>query len=319
MSQASTSSVVDTRIERRDDGTGQSEPILYVNGEYVPASHAKISVFDHVVLYGDGVFDTMVAANGAIFHMEQHIDRLYESAHAVKLDIPLERAELIEVVLETYRRNVVQGDHTYIKIVITRGVGATPLMSPVGCVPGVVVFAVPYLRLSKTESPDAGISMVTSSLRRVPNESVSARIKSCNYLNHVLMRIEATDRGADEALELDMEGYVCEAPGYNVFVVKNGEVLTPRDNILRGITRKAVIDLAREAGYTVIETRLETFDIYNADEAFLSSTAGGIIPIAALDGRTVASGHRGPVTKTIAEAYEALVQGGSESTPVTVP
>ena len=317
MSQASTPSALDTRTTGRDAGPGQAEPILYVNGDYLPASQATISVFDHVVLYGDGVFDTMVAANGAIFHMEQHVDRLYESAHAIKLDIPLDRNELIDVVLETYRRNLFQGDHTYIKIVITRGVGATPLMSPVGCVPGVVVFAVPYLRLSKTDSEDAGISMITSSLRRVPNESVSARIKSCNYLNHVLMRIEATERGADEALELDMEGYVCEAPGYNVFVVKNGEILTPRDNILRGITRRAVIDLAHEAGYTVTETRVETFDIYNADEAFLSSTAGGIIPIAALDGRTVASGRRGPVTKTIAEAYDALVQGGSQSTPVT--
>jgi branched-chain amino acid aminotransferase len=294
----------------------RTEPILYVNGEYVPSSQAKISVFDHVVLYGDGVFDTMVAANQVIFRMEEHIDRLFESAHAVKIEIPLSRAELTEAVLETYRRNDL--NHAYIKIVVTRGVGATPLMSPVGCVPGVVIFAVPYLRLSKTKTADAGITMITSSLRRVPSESVNARIKSCNYLNLILMRIEATDRGADEAMALDLEGYVCEAPGYNVFVVKNGEIITPRDNILRGITRQAVIDLARAAGMPVTETRVEVFDVYNADEAFLTSTAGGIIPIASLDDRQVGSGRRGPITKMIAEAYDAEVHGtddGDASSP----
>jgi branched-chain amino acid aminotransferase len=284
-----------------------SEPILYVNGDFLPASQAKVSVFDHAVLYGDGVFDTMVASNDRIFHFEKHVDRLFESAHAIKLEIPIAREKLSDLIQETYRRNNL--DLAYVKVVVTRGVGPTPLMSPVGCVPSVIIFAVPYLRLSKTEEPDGGISMITSSLRRVPSEAVNARIKSCNYLNHVLMRIEATDRGADEALELDMEGYVCEAPGYNVFVVKRGSLITPRDNILRGITRQTVIDLCNEFGYPVTEGRVETFDIYNADEAFLTSTAGGIIPIASLDGRTVGSGRRGPVTRAIAEAYNDLILG----------
>jgi branched-chain amino acid aminotransferase len=292
-----------------------AESILYVNGEFTPARQAKISVFDHVVLYGDGVFDTMVAKHGAVFRFKEHIDRLFESAHAAMLEIPLDRDKLEEIVLETYRRNNIE-DRAYIKIVVTRGVGATPLMSPVGCVPGVIVFAVPYLRLSKTSTPDGGISMITSSLRRVPNEATSARIKSCNYLNHVLMRIEATQRGADEALGLDMEGYVCEAPGYNVFVVKNGTLTTPRDNILRGITRQAVIDLAREAGYSVLEQRIDTFDIYTADETFLTSTAGGIIAVGSLDGRQVGTGERGPITRTIADAYDALLDGKTQSTSI---
>jgi branched-chain amino acid aminotransferase len=290
------------------------EPILYVNGEFLPASQAKISVFDHVVLYGDGVYDTMVSWNYAIFKLVEHIDRLYESAHAVMLHIPLSKRELGEVVIETVRRNALR--NAYVKVVATRGVGAQPLLSPYNCTPGLIVFAVPYMSQAGAKGVETGIKMLVSSLRRVPNECLSSRIKSCNYLNHVLMRMEANEAGADEAIELDMEGYVCEAPGYNVFVVKNGTLYTARDNALMGITRQTVIELAAEAGIPVVEGRVQTFDLYTADEAFLCGTAGGIVSIAQLDGHIIGSGTIGPLTRTLRERYLALLESGAKSTPV---
>jgi len=161
--------------------------------------------------------------------------------------------------------------------------------------------------------------MITPSLRRIPNECFSTRIKSCNYLNNVLMRIEANEAGADDALALDMEGYVCEAPGYNVFMVKRGSLYTPRDNILMGITRQTVIELAEQMQLPVVEPRIQLFDLYNADEVFLTSTAGGIVPVVELDGRTIGSGKPGPVTKEMQDRYLALLESGEKSTPVCAP
>lgn len=291
-----------------------SEPVLYVNGSYLPASEAKISVFDHVILYGDGVYDTMVSWDHSVFRLEEHLERLYESAHAVKIDIPLELGELREIILETIRRNDLA--NAYVKVVVTRGVGKQPLLSPYNCVPGMIVFAVPYMSQAGDLDPDAAINMIVSSMRRVPNESISTAVKSCNYLNHVLMRLEANESGADEALELDLEGYVCEAPGYNVFTVKKGVLTTPGDNILRGITRQTVIDLAAAAGLEVRVGRVQPFDFYTADEAFLTSTAGGIVPIGTLDSRVINDGKRGPITRQLMDAYQALLENGTESTPV---
>ena len=225
------------------------EPVVYVNGQFLPGSEAKISVFDHVVLYGDGVYDTMCAWNHAVFCLDEHVDRVYESAHAIKLQIPLDKEALKGVILETVRRNGLR--NAYVKVVATRGVGAQPLLSPYNCTPGLIVFAVPYMSLSGGDREDQGLRLIVSSLRRVPNECLSTKIKSCNYLNHVLMRMEANEAGADDAIELDLEGYVCEAPGYNVFMAKNGVLSTPRDNVLMGVTRQAVIDLANEAGTRV--------------------------------------------------------------------
>jgi len=293
------------------------EPIVYVNEEFVPGSEAKISVFDHVVLYGDGVYDTMCAWNYAVFKLDEHVDRLYESAHAVKLEIPLAREELKAVILETVRRNNLR--NAYVKVVATRGVGPQPLMSPYNCTPGLIVFAVPYMSLVGGGEEDGGIRMIVSSLRRVPDECLSTKIKSCNYLNHILMRMEANEAGADDAIELDMDGYVCEAPGYNVFMVKKGVIYTPSDNILVGVTRQTVMELAEAANMPVVEGRIQPFDLYNADEVFLSSTAGGIFAVAELDGRTIGNGKPGPVTRMIREGYLALLESGEKSTPVFSP
>ena len=290
------------------------ESILYVNGEYCLASQAKISVFDHAVLYGDGVFDTMCAWNYAIFKLDEHIDRLFESAHAIKLNIPLNKNELKKVVIETVKRNDLK--NAYVKVVATRGVGAQPLMSPYNCKPGLIVFAVPYISLVGGKKDVEGIHMIVSSMRRVPNESISTKIKSLNYLNHILMRLEANEAGADDAIELDLEGYVCEAPGYNVFMVKNGVIYTPGDNILLGITRQTVIELAIGENIQVIECRIQPFDLYNADEVFLSSTAGGIFAVTKLDGREIGNGKPGPVTAIIRDNYLSLLESTSQSTSV---
>jgi branched-chain amino acid aminotransferase len=289
------------------------EPVLYVNGKFCPRSEAKISVFDHVILYGDGVYDTMCAYNRRVFKLDEHVDRLYESAHAIKLVVPLRKDEIKQIILETVRRNEVQS--AYVKIVVTRGVGAQPLLSPYNCTPGVIVFAMPYMSQAGA-SGDAGIKMIVSSMRRVPNECTSTKVKSCNYLNHVLMRMEANEAGADDAIELDMEGYVCEAPGYNVFVVKRGALITPEDNILMGITRDTVFELAAEAGLPARAGRVQVFDLYNADEVFLSSTAGGIVSVVQLDGRLIGNGSPGPISKQIRDCYHSLLTSGARSTAV---
>jgi branched-chain amino acid aminotransferase len=290
------------------------ESIIYVNGEYLPRSEAKISVFDHVILYGDGVYDTLCAWNYGVFKLDEHIDRLFESAHAVKLQIPLTKAEMKAVVLETVRRNNLR--NAYVKIVATRGISPQPLLNPYNCTPGLIVFAVPYMSLVGGERDMKGIRMIVSSLRRIPNECFSTKIKSCNYLNHVLMRMEANEAGADDAIELDMEGYVCEAPGYNVFMVKKGIIYTPGDNILVGITRQTVIEMAETEGIPVKIGRLQTFDLYNADEVFLSSTAGGIFSVTELDGRSIGGGKPGPTTILMRDRYLELLEKGTQSTPI---
>jgi branched-chain amino acid aminotransferase len=289
------------------------EPVLYVNGEFCTRANAKISVFDHVILYGDGVYDTMCAYNNRVFKLNEHVDRLFESAHAIKLAVPHTKDEIKKIILDTVRRNNFQS--AYVKIVVTRGVGAQPLLSPYNCVPGVIVFAVPYMSQAGSAG-DLGIKMIVSSMRRVPNECTSTKIKSCNYLNHVLMRMEANEAGADDAIELDLEGYVCEAPGYNVFAVKRGAVVTPEDNILMGITRETVLELASKSGLPCRTARVQVFDLYNADEVFLSSTAGGIVPVIQLDGRTIGEGRAGRITRQIRDSYQALLESGESSTPI---
>jgi branched-chain amino acid aminotransferase len=289
------------------------DSLLYVNGEFVSSSQAKISVFDHVILYGDGVYDTMCCWNYGVFKLDEHMDRLYESAHAIKLHIPQSKEKMKEIILETVLRNHLR--NAYVKVVITRGVGAEPLLSPHNCAPGVIVFAVPYMSQAGAAG-DIGIKMIVSSMRRVPNECISTKIKSCNYLNHVLVRMEANEAGADDGIELDLEGYVCEAPGYNVFVVKRNVLLTPGDNILIGITRSTVMELAKTLGVLVTVERIQVFDLYNADEVFLSSTAGGIVPVVQLDGRTIGNGKPGPITKRIHDSYQSLLESGKKSVPV---
>lgn len=216
--------------------------------------------------------------------------------------------------LETVRRSGLR--NAYVKVVVTRGVGAQPLLSPYNCTPAVIIFAVPYLSLAGSDGDVQGVKMIVSSMRRIPNECLSTRIKSCNYLNHVLMRLEANEAGAHDAIEHDLEGYVCEAPGYNVFLVKERILRTPIDNVLMGIMCETVMELARAANIVVHEGRTQVFDLYNADEVFLSSTAGGIVPVVSLDGRMIGNGKRGPMTEAFQQQYRQLLESGRHSTPV---
>lgn len=285
--------------------------IVYIDGEYFAEGEAKISVFDHVVLYGDGVYDTCCAWDGKVFKLDQHLDRLYESAYAVKIEIPLSREALRQVVLETVRRNG-QRD-AYVKIIVTRGVGELPLLSPYHCKPSVIVFSKPYMRLAGGDEHGQGIRVKTVSIRRIPDECLFSKVKSVNYQNHVLARMEANEAGYDDAVELTTDGYVAEAPGYNVFVVKGGALYTPPENILMGITRQTVIELAEEKGIAVHEQRFGPFDLYNADEVFFSSTAGGVFPVLEVDGRVIGDGEPGPVTVQMRASYQGLLKRGEKS------
>ncbi|WP_420631413.1 branched-chain-amino-acid transaminase [Candidatus Leptofilum sp.] len=295
-------------------GTGSSERQVYVGGEYVPENEARISVFDHVVLYGDAVFDTACAWGGRVFKLDEHVNRLFESAHALKIEIPLDKEGVREVVLEIMRRNRLE--NAYIKILVTRGVGRMPLMSPYNCTPNLIAFAIPYISLIDSNVQQEGIRAGISSMRRIPSECLDSKIKCTNYLNHILMRMEANEAGLDEAIELDIHGYVAEAPGYNVFAAKNGILYTPGENILVGVTRQTVIELAAEEGMKTEEAKLTAFDLYNADEVFLTSTAGGIFAVREIDGRMIGRGKPGSIVQMLNQKYVELLESGKQSTPV---
>jgi len=291
-----------------------SEQWIYIDGQFCRRADAKISVFDHGVLHGDSVFDTCLAANGVVFRWEAHVDRLFASAKAVGIEIPVSKSELGHIVRETIRRNGLMD--AYIKIVVTRGVGDYPTLQPKGCKPSVIVFAQPYASsiAEGDDSPPQCVRIV--SIRRIPSQCIDGRIKSCNYLNHVLAYLEAARAGADNAVELTIDGYVAEAPGYNIFAVQNGKLKTPDEEILLGITRQTVFDLAKELGYPVEVGPLRPFDLYSADEVFFSSTSGGIIPIIEIDGRRIGNGRPGPVTTSLRRAYLLLLQSGKDGMPV---
>jgi len=290
------------------------ERIVYLDGEFVPESQARISVLDHGILHGDSVFDTCLACNGAVFRLGAHVLRLYESARAVGIQIPVDVPKMKELILETVRRNHLR--EAYIKIVVTRGVGLYPTLQPTGCQPGVIIFARPYASSIGEADAPRGQRVRITSVRRIPNQCIDPKIKSCNYLNHVLSYLEAVSAGAKNAIELNLQGYVAEAPGYNVFVVKNGELLTPGEDILMGITRQTVFELAVEAGLPCREARLTPFDLYNADEVFFASTSGGIVPVIEVDGKPVGEGRPGPITVRIRASYSELLESGAKSTPV---
>lgn len=293
--------------------TDSADRVVYIGGEFVPENRARISVFDHVVLYGDAVFDTCCAWAGAVFKLDEHIDRFYESAHALKLAQPLDKPALTEVVLEVMRRNKLE--NAYIKMILTRGVGEMPLMNPYGCTPNLIVFAIPYISLIAGDAHSKGIRAKIASTRRIPSVCLDAKIKSCNYINHILMRMEAHEAGYDEAIELDYDGYVAEAPGYNVFIAKQGKLYTPANDILVGITRGTIMEMAAEEGVPTIERRLSPFDLYNADEVLLCSTAGGIFAVVDVDGRQIGTGTPGPMTTWLNDRYMQLLESGRKSTP----
>jgi len=293
--------------------TGVPNRVVYVGGKFVPENEATVSVFDHGFLYGDGVFDTCCAWGGKVFKLREHVDRFFESAHALKLEIPATKETVQHIVLELIRRNDLQT--AYIKMLATRGIGERPLMHPYDCQPNLVVFAVPYQRILAAEKGLKGIRSKIVSVRRIPSECLDAKIKSCNYINHILARIEARESGFDEAIEMSVDGYVSEAPGYNIFLVKSGQLYTPDNDILMGVTRQTVIEMASELGIAVVARRVSAFDLYTADEVLFCSTAGGIFAVVDVDSRRIGSGKPGPVTVKLQQMYLALLESGRHSTP----
>lgn len=281
---------------------------IWLDGEWHDRDTAKVSVYDHGLLYGDGVFEGIRVYGGKVFRLAEHVDRLYDSARALWLEVPIPREELGRVIEEAVRRSGLA--EAYVRPIVTRGVGDLGL-DPRKCVRPSVIVIVDAIRMWSAELYDRGLNVITAATPIPHRESLSPRVKSLNYLAHILARIEGINAGADEVLMLDSAGHVAEGSGENVFVVRDRVIRTPPawSGILRGVTRDAVIELARGAGYDLREEVLNRYDIYTADEAFFSGTAAEVVAIRALDGRAVGAGRRGPVTADLAERYRALTRG----------
>ena len=281
-----------------------SQRIIYLDGNYVREEEAKISVFDHGVLYGDGVFEGIRVYNGRVFKCEEHINRLYNAAKAIMLEIPMSKEEMTEVLLETCRRNQIKDG--YVRLVITRGKGDLGL-NPVSCKVASVFCIAGSITLYPDEMYIKGMPIITAVQRRNKATIVDPQIKSLNYLNNILAKIEANRAGVPEALMLNHDGVVAECTGDNIFIVKDNVIYTPPIyiGILDGITRNTVIELAKKLGYEVKESEFTLFNVYSADECFLTGTAAEAIPVTNVDGRIIGNGEAGPVTTRLLEAFKA--------------
>jgi branched-chain amino acid aminotransferase len=281
---------------------------IYLDGSYFKKEEAKISVFDHGYLYGDGVFEGIRAYNGRIFKLKEHLERLYESAHHLLLDIPLSPEEMEECTLETVRRNNLRD--AYIRIVVSRGPGDLGL-DPQKCSGATVVIIADKIILFPQELYDRGLKVVTASTRQRSSNTLEPRLKSLNYLNNILVKMEAHQAGVMEALVLSSEGYVVESSGTNIFIVnKQGELITPPIylGILEGITRNTVIELARQEGLTIKEQPFTRHDLYIATECFLTGTAAELIPVVTVDNRLIGKGVPGPVTQKMMQKFRHYAQ-----------
>jgi branched-chain amino acid aminotransferase len=284
-----------------------TDGLVYVSGAWRTAAEASVSVFDHGLLYGDGVFEGIRIYGGKIFRLQEHLDRLYDSAHAIWLTIPIPKQEMASVTEEAVRRSGIR--EGYIRPIITRGVGDLGL-DPRKCPRPSVIIIVDTIKLWPEEVYETGLTVVTAGTPIPQRESLSPRVKSLNYLAHILAKIEGTQAGADEVLMLDSSGSVAEGSGQNLFVVKQGKLRTPAAfaGILKGVTRDVVIELAVQAGYDVQETVLNRYDVYTADEAFFTGTAAEVVAIRQVDGRLIGAGKSGPVTRDLRARFQALVR-----------
>jgi branched-chain amino acid aminotransferase len=280
---------------------------IYINGELVPQEEAKISVFDHGLLYGDGVFEGLRAYGGKVFRLREHVVRLYESAKAIWLDIPMSQDAMCEAINHTVAANGISDG--YVRAVVTRGVGTLGL-DPNKCSHPQVILIADTITLYPKEYYENGLEIVTVSVIRTHPAALSPRIKSLNYLNNILAKIEGLQCGSIEALMLNHKGEVAECTGDNIFVVRRGVLYTPPldAGILAGVTRQAVIDLAREAGIDVREVPLTKHDVYVADECFLTGTAAEVVPVVKVDSRTIGTGKPGPMTCDLRERFHKLTR-----------
>ncbi|HVL48780.1 MAG TPA: branched-chain-amino-acid transaminase [Candidatus Thermoplasmatota archaeon] len=277
---------------------------VFLNGQFVPESEARISVYDHGFLYGDGVFEGIRAYNGRVFRLTEHVDRLFESAKAIALTIPYTKEQFTELILEACRVNNLRD--AYIRPIVARGRGDLGL-DPRKCKEATVVILARQMGALYGDAYERGLTLVSVSTRRNSPQVLSPNIKSLNYLNNILARIEVNERGADEGIMLDLQGFVSEATADNIFLVSKGVIVTPPTyNSLKGITRGAVIDVARAEGYEVREEPITMFDVYAADEVFITGTAAEVAPCVSVDGRVVGNGKPGPVTKQLMAGFQKL-------------
>ncbi len=278
------------------------ELYVFVNGEFVKGKEAKVSVWDHGLVYGDGVFEGIRAYGGGVFKLGEHVRRLFDSARAIGIDVPLSAQEIQDVVLEALRRNDLSDAH--IRVIVTRGIGRLGL-NPRNCVrASVIVMTYPFPPLLGAEP----VRVLSSSIRRKAPNSVDARIKSLNYLDNILAKFQAISAGYGDAIMLDVNGCIAEGTGENIFAIKNEVISTPSlTAALPGITRATVIELARGMGYPVCERQMTLGELFMADEVFLTGTAAEIAPVAEVDGRIISGGTAGPITAKIVAAYKACV------------
>jgi branched-chain amino acid aminotransferase len=284
---------------------------VYVDGKYYSERDAKISVFDHGLLYGDGIFEGIRAYHGRVFKLKEHIDRLFYSAKALLLNVPLNHQAVMDAVVETCRQNKLRDG--YIRLVVTRGAGTLGL-NPNRCKNPAVIIIADKIQLYPPEIYEKGMAIVTVPTTRNLHSALNPAIKSLNYLNNILAKIEANNSGCEEAIMLNAEGFVSECTGDNLFIVKESQLQTPplSAGALYGITRRVVMDIAVESGLKVSEPNLTRYDLFNADECFLTGTGAELVAVTKIDGRIIGSGKPGPVTQKLIAQYRALTKVSGE-------
>ncbi|MCL2347892.1 MAG: branched-chain-amino-acid transaminase [Planctomycetaceae bacterium] len=280
---------------------------IYINGEYFDKENAKISVFDHGFLYGNGVFEGLRAYNGKVFKLEEHIERLWDSAGSIALEIPITRKEMVDAINQTLKLNDIK--EGYVRLIVTRG-GGTLGLNPFECTNPQVIIIAAQLALYPKDLYEVGLDIVTASTMRMPPAALDPRIKSLNYLNSIMAKVEGLRAGCEEALLLNHKGEVAECTGDNIFILRNDELMTPPTDasILEGVTRNVVIAIAKKLGIVVKEIALTRHDIYVAQECFLTGTAAELIPVVSIDSRKIGTGKPGPVTKKLLEAFHLETQ-----------
>jgi len=284
---------------------------IFIDGKYYNERDAKISVFDHGLLYGDGIFEGIRAYHGRVFKLKEHIDRLFYSAKAILLQIPMSPVQITRAVVEACRENKIRDG--YIRLVVTRGMGTLGL-NPKSCKRPSVIIIADKIQLYPPVVYQRGLDIITVPTTRNLHNSLNPAIKSLNYLNNILAKIEANNGGCEEAVMLNAEGFVAECTGDNLFIVKNGALLTPplSAGALYGITRRTVMELAEESGLKVSEPNLTRYDLFSADECFLTGTGAEIVPVVKIDGRVIGTGKPGRVTRRLEDEYHALTKVSGE-------
>ena len=307
--------VIEPAVENRPRRTtGVKEAKIYIDGKFYSEANAKISVFDHGLLYGDGIFEGIRFYNGRVFRLEEHLHRLWDSARSICLEIPMTMRDMTEAVLETIRQNHLRDG--YIRLLVTRGIGNLGL-NPTQCKSPSVIIIAATIALYHEDFYTKGLTIVTCATRRSHPAALNPAVKSLNYLNNVMARVEANLAGADEALMLNDAGNVAECTADNVFIVKHGQIFTPpvSAGALRGITRSVVFEIAAELGVKVRETDITRHDVFVADECFLTGTAAEIVPVVKADGRPIGNGKPGPITARIIARFRQVTR--ETGTPIS--